>query len=81
MANKYKDEMCLTGYGSKDPKERKKLKHPLAYVRIKQYRIEKEENYKKTRTEESNHPNDWFSIFKKVISGILPRRTEKSPIC
>jgi len=44
MAAKYKDELCLEGYGAQDPAERKKLKHPLGYVRIKQYR---EEKYKK----------------------------------
>jgi DNA primase large subunit len=62
LADVYKDELCLTGFGSKDPNERRKLKHPLAYVRIKQYRSEKEEQYKKNlakrKLEESKHRND-----------------------
>ena len=49
MAVTYKDELCLKGYGSKDPLERKKLKHPLGYVRIKQYRAIKEKEYLKNR--------------------------------
>jgi DNA primase large subunit len=49
MAAKYKDELCLTGYGSVEPSERKKLKHPLGYVRIKQYRAVKEEEYFKNK--------------------------------
>lgn len=44
MAAQYKDELCLEGYGAKEVAERKKLKHPLGYVRIRQYR---EEKYKK----------------------------------
>ena len=47
MAEKYKDELCKDGYGSTEPTERKKLKHPLAYIRIKQYRREKDEAYQK----------------------------------
>ncbi|NVM16203.1 MAG: hypothetical protein HWN80_00700 [Candidatus Lokiarchaeota archaeon] len=49
MADKYKDkgELCREGYGSKDPAERKKLKHPLGYVRIKKYRSDREEKYQK----------------------------------
>jgi len=62
MADKYKDELCIEGYGSKDPTERKKLKHPLAYVRIKQYRSERDEEYKrnlaKRELEESKNHND-----------------------
>jgi DNA primase large subunit len=49
MADKYKDELCKDGYGSKEPTERKKLKHPLGYIRIKQYRSGKEEEYKKIK--------------------------------
>ncbi len=51
MANKYKDELCLTGYGSKDPSERKVLKHPLFYIQLKKYRHEKEEEYHKNLAE------------------------------
>jgi len=47
MADKYKDELCLEGYGSKELTERKKLKHPLGYVRIKKYRSERDKEYKK----------------------------------
>jgi len=49
MKEKYKDELCQDGYGSKEVTERKKLKHPLAYIRIKQYRDEKKEEYLKKR--------------------------------
>jgi len=49
MKEKYKDTLCLEGYGSIEPSERKKLKHPLAYVRIKQYRDEKEEEFLKSK--------------------------------
>jgi len=51
MATKYKDKLCLEGYGSIEPTERKKLKHPLAYIRIKKYRSEKEE-YKKNKAKQ-----------------------------
>lgn len=44
MASSYKDELCLEGYGSKEPSERKKLAHPLAYTQIKQYRASKWKN-------------------------------------
>jgi len=47
MATKYKDELCIEGYGSKELTERKKLKHPLFYVRLKQYRSERDKEYKK----------------------------------
>ncbi len=58
MAAKYKDELCLEGYGSKEPTERKKLKHPLSYVRIKQYRTQKWKDYNKNKEkEESEKPN------------------------
>jgi len=61
MKEKYKNTLCLEGYGSKELTERKKLKHPLAYVRIKQYRDEKEVEYLKNKTkrelEESQKQN------------------------
>jgi DNA primase large subunit len=41
LAEKYKDELCLEGYGSKEKSERKKVSHPLSYVNIKQYRATK----------------------------------------
>jgi len=47
MKEKYKDMLCLEGYGYGKPSEKKKLKHPLAYVRIKQYRDKKGNNIKK----------------------------------
>jgi len=49
MKEKYKDELCQDGYGSKELTERKKLKHPLSYIRIKQYRDEKQEEYLKNK--------------------------------
>ena len=62
MADKYKDDLCREGYGSKDPAERKKLKHPLFYVQLKQYRSEREKEYKKNlakrELEESEKPNE-----------------------
>jgi DNA primase large subunit len=45
MDAKYKDTLCLEGYGSKEPSERRKLAHPLAYTRIKQYRASKAKKY------------------------------------
>jgi len=62
MKDKYKDELCQDGYGSKELTERKKLKHPLAYVRIKQYRDEKQEEFLKRKVkrelEESQKKNE-----------------------
>ena len=49
MKVKYKDELCQEGYGSKDLAERKKIKHPLFYVQIKQYRDEKDEEFLKNK--------------------------------
>ncbi|MFX1446609.1 MAG: hypothetical protein ACFFCG_00570 [Promethearchaeota archaeon] len=61
MADKYKDELCLEGYGSAERTERKKLKHPLAYIRIKKYRSDKDKAYQKNlakgRLEESKNQN------------------------
>jgi DNA primase large subunit len=64
MANKYKDEgeLCREGYGSKDPAERKELKHPLFYVQLKQYRSERAKEYNKSlakrELEDSKKPNE-----------------------
>ena len=62
IKEKYKDELCQDGYGSKELTERKKLKHPLAYIRIKQYRDGKQEEYLKNKEkrelEESQKQND-----------------------
>jgi len=58
IADKYKDELCLTGYGSKEPSERKMLKHPLFYVQLKQYRSEYQKNLTKSKLEESKISND-----------------------
>jgi len=62
MAEKYKDELCIGGYGSMEPTERKKLKHPLFYVQLKQYRHEKNEAYQKNlakrELEDSEKPNE-----------------------
>jgi DNA primase large subunit len=46
-AIEYKDELCLKGYGAKDPDERRQLAHPLAYTQITKYRAEKWKNYNK----------------------------------
>ena len=53
-AEKYNDELCLIGYGAKEPSERKKLAHPLNYTRIKQYRTTKEKEFMNKKTEEEN---------------------------
>ncbi|MFO8019133.1 MAG: hypothetical protein R6U96_10890 [Promethearchaeia archaeon] len=37
-AQQSKDEICLEGYYSKTQGKQKKIKHPLSYVKIKQYR-------------------------------------------
>ncbi len=54
FAANYKDKLCLEGYGSVEPSERKKLAHPLSYTRIKQYRASKEEYYKNKEVDEVN---------------------------
>ncbi|MFX0034430.1 MAG: hypothetical protein ACFE9I_02170 [Candidatus Hermodarchaeota archaeon] len=54
LAGNYKDELCLIGYGAKEPSERKKLAHPLAYTRIKQYRASKWKNYTNEKSENEN---------------------------
>lgn len=54
FAEQYKDELCLGGYGSVEPSERKKIAHPLAYTRIKKYRLSKEEQYKKKDLDKKN---------------------------
>lgn len=55
LAVEYKDKLCLEGYGSVEPSERKKLGHPLGYTRIKQYRFSKADFYK---SKESNKENE-----------------------
>jgi DNA primase large subunit len=54
MAMSYKDELCLEGYGSIEPSERKKLAHPLAYTHIKQYRASKGKYYRDKKSEKEN---------------------------
>jgi len=54
MAKKSNDELCLSGYGAKDPNERKILAHPLAYTQIKQYRAHKWKNYIEKISEKEN---------------------------
>ena len=54
MANQYNDELCKDGYGAKEVNERKKLAHPLAYTRIKQYRASKWKNYIEKKSEKEN---------------------------
>jgi DNA primase large subunit len=55
LEEEYEDDLCLKGYGSREPSERKKLGHPLGYTRIKQYRASKAEYYK---NKESNSENE-----------------------
>jgi len=57
MAEKYKDELCIEGYGSAKLMERKKVKHPLAYVRIKKYREDYQKSRAKKELEDSEKPN------------------------
>ncbi len=40
-ASEYKDVLCIEGYYSKTQEKQRNLSHPLAYVRIKQYRSSK----------------------------------------
>ena len=56
MKEKYKDKLCLEGYGYGKPSEKKKIKHPLAYVRIKQYRVEKGDTIKKKEDKKLEGP-------------------------
>lgn len=41
MAKRYKDEICLEGYYSRNQDKQVNISHPLSYVRIKQYRTSK----------------------------------------
>ena len=43
-AIEYKDLLCIEGYYSKTQEKQRDLSHPLAYVRIKQYRTSKIKN-------------------------------------
>ena len=38
LASKFKDKLCLEGYYSKKQEKQREISHPLAYVRIQQYR-------------------------------------------
>ena len=58
MAEKYKDELCIEGYGSVELMEKKKVKHPLGYVRIKKYREDYQKSQAKKELEESEKPNE-----------------------
>ena len=58
MAEKYKDQLCIEGYGSVDPTEKKQLKHPLSYVRIKKYREEYLKDRSKKEMEDIKNQND-----------------------
>jgi DNA primase large subunit len=59
MKEKYKDILCLEGYGKSS--EKKKLKHPLFYVQTKQYWDDREEEFLKNKVkrelEESQKKN------------------------
>ena len=54
MAAKYKDEICLEGYYSKKEDTQKKIKHPLFYVQLKQFRASRKENYTKNNLKNNN---------------------------
>ena len=73
MAVKYKDELCIDGYGAKEVSERKKLKHPLGYVRIKQYREEKYKKWKENKAKEEvkNSKNESLPLSKEIIPSVL----------
>lgn len=47
LASQYKDKLCLEGYYSKTHQEQRKIRHPLFYVQLKQYRL-----YKKDKSRE-----------------------------
>lgn len=47
MAEQKKDKLCLEGYYSIQKGEQRNISHPLSYVRIKQYRLDKEKNRNK----------------------------------
>ena len=44
MAKQKKDKLCLEGYYSIQRGEQRNISHPLSYIRIKQYRLDKEKN-------------------------------------
>ena len=53
LAAAYKDELCLKGYHSKKFDEERIIAHPLAYLRIKQYRKTKSEIKKEAQPQEN----------------------------
>ncbi len=62
IAAKYKDELCAKGYFSKKHDEERKIKHPLSYVRIKEYRIKRKDYIEskvnnKSKQESENQPD------------------------
>ncbi|MBY9007821.1 MAG: hypothetical protein KGD63_13850 [Candidatus Lokiarchaeota archaeon] len=44
MATKYKDDLCIKGYFSKKKDQEQKIKHPLFYIQIKQFRLSRAPN-------------------------------------
>ncbi|MBN1216977.1 MAG: hypothetical protein JXA99_16260 [Candidatus Lokiarchaeota archaeon] len=44
MATKYKDKLCIEGYFSKKKEQEQKIKHPLFYTQLKQYKLSKGQN-------------------------------------
>lgn len=54
MAAKYKDEICLEGYYSKKLDTKKKIKHPLFYVQLKQFRASRKKNYTNNNLKNNN---------------------------
>jgi DNA primase large subunit len=51
-AREYKDEICLEGYYSRTQEEQKKIKHPLSYVSIKEFRNSKARDNPDSKTKE-----------------------------
>ncbi|TFG20447.1 MAG: hypothetical protein EU529_14890 [Promethearchaeota archaeon] len=54
MAAKYKDEICLEGYYSKKLDAQKKIKHPLFYAQLKQFRASRKENHPNNNLKNNN---------------------------
>lgn len=50
LATKYKDDICLNGYYSRNLDEQKKIAHPLFYLQLKQFRSSKNRNKAKNKS-------------------------------
>ena len=54
MAKQKKDKLCLEGYYSIQKGEERNISHPLSYIRIKQYRLNKEKNKNDKQQKQKN---------------------------